>query len=137
MMSRSQLTRRGLVAVAMLIGLMIVGLVAASLLKVAAGRRTLARTAENERQATALADSGLDRALARLESHPEYAGEVWEIAATDLGGRGAGRVMIEVKSISDRPDQRLVTIVADYLVAVPGPVRDSRKVVTFIPQLAR
>ncbi len=121
--------RHGLVSIAMLIGLLILGMVAASLLKVASGRRALVRSVENERQAVALADSGLDRALARFEAHPDYTGEVWEIPAADLGGRGKGRVTIEVKPAPDQPDQRQVSVVADYLIVVPGPVRKSHRVI--------
>ena len=130
-------SRRGLVSVVMLIGLIVLGIVAAGLLKVAAARWELARTAENQLQAAALADSGLDRALTRLRARPDYPGEVWEVAAADLGGRASAQITITVATDPDRPDGRRVAVVADYLTRVPGPARQSRTLVVPLPPNAR
>ena len=118
--------RRGLVSVAMLIGLIIVGIVAGGLFRAASHRRELARIEENRLQAASLADSGLDRALARLDAHPDYRGEVWELAATDLGGRGGGRIRIEVGPVPGRAELRRVVVIADSFAAGPDPSRQSR-----------
>ncbi len=117
--------RRGLVSVAMLIGLIILGLVAGSLLKVGLARRSLARMEERQLQLEFLADSGARRALARLEADPRYEGEVWEIPSDDLGGRGTAKLMIAIKPNPDQPDGRLLVVVADYRVEPSGPIRQT------------
>lgn len=119
-------SRRGLVSVAMLIGLIILSLVAASLLKVGLARRTLAKIEEHQLQAEVLADSGVSRALARSDGDPQYEGEVWEIPREELGDRGGARVTITVKPDPDQPDVRQVVVVADYRAASPGPIRQTR-----------
>ncbi len=106
--------RRGLVSVAALIGLIIIGLVCAGLLKVATGRRSEVATEERRLQADWLAESGLERASARLAEPGDYAGETWEVPAEDLGGRGAGTVAIRVEPIADRPGRWRVRVRADY-----------------------
>jgi len=119
-------SRRGLVSVAMLIGLIILGLVAASLLKVGLARRSLAKIEEHERQAELLADSGLSRALARLEANSRFEGEVWEIPSDELGGRGGANVTITVRADPDQPDIRQVVVVSDYRAGSPGSIRLTR-----------
>ena len=119
-------SRRGLVSVAMLIGLIILGLVAASLLKVGMARRTLAKIEEHELQAELLAESGVSRALARLDANPRYEGEVWEVPNSELGGRGGATVTITVKADSNQPDIRQVVVNADYRAGSPGSIRLTR-----------
>ncbi len=58
--------RRGLVSVAVLIALLVIGLVCAGLLKVALSRRAEVGMEERRLQAGWLAESGMDRAVARL-----------------------------------------------------------------------
>ena len=107
-------TRRGLVSVAVLIGLIIIGIVCAGLLKVALTRRAEVGSEERRLQAEWLAESGLERASARLAASTDYPGETWEIPAEDLGGRGAGTVSIQVEPVADHPDRRKVRVHADY-----------------------
>ena len=134
---RSRKKRRGMVSVVMLIGLIVLGLIATSLFKVATGRRALAKLAENQAQASALADSGLDRALARLQAQADYTGETWEIPTGDLGGRGSARIKVEVQRDPDRLDQRVITVTADYRIARPGPIRQSRTIRIPVSPVAR
>ena len=129
--------RRGLVSVVMLIGLIVLGLVANSLFRLASGRRVLAKLAENQAEASALADSGLDRALARLQAQADYPGEIWEIPASDLGGRGSARIEIEVRPDPRHDDQRTLHVTADYRVARPGPIRQSRTLFLPVSPVAR
>lgn len=137
MRASPQRPRRGLVSVVMLIGLIILGVVAASLLKVAGSRRTLSRIAENRLQAAALADSGLERAIARLRTHPDYPGEVWEIPTSDLGERGPARIQIDALPDPDHPQSRRVVVVADFLTHNPSPVRQSRMLSIPLPPAPR
>ena len=136
-LNRHQERRRGMISVVMLIGLIVLGLVATSLFKVATGRRALAKLAENQAQASALVDSGIDRALARLQAHADYVGETWEIPAIDLGGRGSARIEIEVKPEPAHADQRRIVVTADYQIARPGPIRQSRTINIPVSPVAR
>ena len=129
--------RRGLVSVAMLVGLIILGIIAGGLVKVAIGRRSAARTEENRQQAELLAESGLARALARLEANPRFEGEVWEIAADELGGRGSARVTITVQTAPDPSLGRSITAAADYLASSTHPIRLTRTIRLPFPPAAR
>lgn len=129
--------RRGLVSVAMLVGLLILGIIAGGLVKVAMGRRSAARTEENRQQAELLAESGIARALTRLEANSHYEGEVWEIAADDLGGRGPARVTISVQTAPDPTLGRSITAVADHLTSSAHPIRLTRTIRLPLPPAAR
>lgn len=120
---RSNRPGRGLVSVAMLIGLVILGLVAAGLLRAGLARRALIRTEERQLQADLIADSGLARALARLADDPRYEGETWDVAADDLGGRGHARVAIEARP---GPAAREVRVTADYVASPRETIRRTR-----------
>ena len=119
--------RRGLVSVALLIALFILGLVAASLLKVGMARRGATRQVERQSQVDALADSGIARALARLAASPAYTGETWSIPAGDLAGRGTATVAIEIKPATDPPG-RLVAAVAEYRLGPADSIRQTRSI---------
>jgi hypothetical protein len=134
---RYSLRRSGLVSVAVLIALFVIGLVCAGLLKVAFARR--AEVAMNERrvQAEWLAESGLDRAVARLKASVDYAGETWEVSTEDLGGRGAATVAIQVEKITDRPERRKVRVQADYPTGSSLRSRQSRETIVTIMSSSR
>ena len=127
--------RHGLVSVALIIGLIILGLVAAGMLKVAIARRSAAQSEENRRQAELLLDSALDRALTRLDSNPQYDGEIWEISAPELGGRSPARVTINLQS--NEPLSRRLVVVAEYQTSTPQAVRLSRTTPLPLPPVTR
>ena len=67
----------------------------------------LARMSEGHRQAVQreqvvqakwLAESGFERAAARLRQDSAYRGEQWRIEADELGGRRAADVVIEIET---------------------------------------
>ena len=118
---------RGLVSVTMLIGLIILGLVAANLLKVALARRGLAHTEEAQRQAELVLEAGIERATARLAAHPRYTGEVWSIPTEELG-RGSAEVSIQLEPAPDPATGRRLLVVADYRVSARQAVRLSRTI---------
>jgi hypothetical protein len=65
-------------------------------------------------QAGWLAESGIQRAAARLAADANYRGETWNVSAEDLGGRDAGAVAIRVEQPPGKPDRRTVHVEADY-----------------------
>ena len=112
--SNDSFRRPGLVSVAVLIALIIIAIIGAGLLKVALARRAEVQVEERRLQAEWLAESGVERALARLSASGDYAGENWEIPSEDLGGRGPATVAIQVNRAADQPDHRKVRVQADY-----------------------
>ena len=110
----------------MLVGLIILGVVAGSLLKAGLARRSLAKMEEQRLQLELLADSGVGRALARLEADPRYDGETWEISNDDLAGRGTAKLEISIKPDPDRTGGRLLVVVADYRVGSTNSARQTR-----------
>jgi hypothetical protein len=71
--------------------------------------------AEQQRlQADWLAESGLERAAAKLAADQNYSGETWEIAAADLGSGMAGAVTIVVAPHAGNATERKVSVEAVY-----------------------
>jgi hypothetical protein len=138
---RSRSPRRGLAAVAVLICLLIVTMIGGALLKVGVAQRDQSRAAERALQAEWLAQSGINRALARLAASPEYRGEAWEIKPGELRPgepagpeRGAAAlVTITVERPGGSADQRLVKVRADV---PPDPTRRARHSTQLLVELA-
>ena len=129
--------RRGLVSVAVLVALFVIGLICAGLLKVAFARRVEVAMEERRLQAGWLAESGVDRALARLNTSGDYTGETWELPAEDLGGRGAATVAIQVEKVADHPDRRKVRVQADYPSGSNLRSRQSREIIVAVKSSSR
>ncbi len=106
--------RRGAVLLTVLICLVIALAVGGAVLRTGLARRGQARAEERRLQADWLAESGLERASAQLAEAPDYAGETWQVPASDLGGRDDGSVTIAVEAVEGHPRRRLVRARADY-----------------------
>ena len=127
--------RRGLTAVAVLVCLVVVTLVSGVLLKVGLAHRDQVRSQEHRLQAEWLAQSGLDRALARLAADRGYAGETWKLTHHDLGLGGspggeqgpAAVVTIKVERAGSpgASEQKLIKVQADYPPDLPHRARHS------------
>jgi type II secretory pathway component PulK len=123
---------RGLTVVAVLVCLIIITLVSGSVLKIGLAQRELARAHERRLQAEWLAESGVQRALARLSTDRDYTGETWSFGAQDLGqsekaSESAGTVAIAVERIAADPDRRRVKVTADYPRDPPRRARHTRE----------
>jgi Tfp pilus assembly protein PilX len=123
--------RRGLTSVAVLVLLFVIALIATELVRLGVAYRDRTRSQERAVQADLLADAGVDRALARLSTEPDYRGESWEIPADSLGttpGDGpAALVTIRVES-DPNGGARTVRVQADYPPDPPRRARSSREV---------
>jgi Tfp pilus assembly protein PilV len=106
--------RTGAAVLVAMICLLVVSMLGASLLKVASVQRQQLRQSQRRLQAQWLAESGLERASARLRANLDYAGETWTLTAKQIDGRHAGRVQIDIQSSPAGPQRRVVSIVADY-----------------------
>jgi type II secretory pathway component PulK len=129
---RTARSSRGLTVVAVLVCLIIITLVSGTLLKVGLAHRELARAQERRLQAEWLAESGAQRALARLATNRDYVGETWSLSAQDLGqsetaSESAATVAIAVERVAADPARRRVKVTADYPRDPPRRARHTRE----------
>lgn len=120
--------RRGLIAVAVLITLIVLGLILGVLLRTALIRRVSQAKVERRLQAEALARSAVERAWVRLAASPEYPGETWELSAEDLGKRDSAVVSIKIERVEGKPDRRRIVVQADYPRPAERRARSSKTV---------
>jgi hypothetical protein len=80
----------------------------------AALQRQALRSQWQQAQAGWLAQSAIERAVARLAAQPDYRGETWHVSAGELGGPDAGVVVIRVQSAAEQPGRRTISVEADY-----------------------
>ena len=134
-------SRRGMTTIAVLVCLLIITLISGALLKVGLAQRESNRDRERHLQAEWLAESGVDRALARLIIDRNYTGETWSITAGELGlpeptaptestgqaDRSAAIVTIAVEPIAGEANRRRLRVQADYPADPPRRVRHSQQ----------
>ena len=106
--------RRSAVLIVVLVCLAIAAAMGVVLVKLAATGRQSMQAQGWRMQAQWLAESGLERAAARLAADPKYSNETWTIAAEELGGDAGGVVRIRAEAVADQPNRRLVSVEADY-----------------------
>lgn len=125
---RSQPNRRrgGFLIVAMICLLLSTVLVGTVLTLVQAQRRQMTQE-QICLQTDWLAESGLERAVARLKADAAYTGETWSVTADELGGAEAGEVMIDIRPVENHPDQRIVHVEAIYPAGAKQAVRRTRQ----------
>jgi len=83
-------------------------------------------------QARLLAESGLERAAARLAADPKYAGETWSVVPEALDGRHGAAVQIQVEALPRPSSRRLVRVRADFPDQPDARVRQTREAVVEI-----
>jgi hypothetical protein len=105
-----------MISVAALVCLLVMTLICGSLLRTIQAQRALVQNEERRLQAEWLAESGLERAYARLAHDPAYEGETWTVSGDSIGGTDAGTVTIGVAARPERGgvSERLVSVLADY-----------------------
>lgn len=120
--------RRGSVIVPALVCLMLVTLLGGVLLRQAATHRGLVRSGERQLQAEWLVESGLARARAYLARDRAYDGETWEITAAELHRPDSAQIVIKITPVDQQPNQRRVSVRADYPRGASKRIRESRSV---------
>jgi len=141
--SQRRTPSRGMTVVAVMICLIVVTLASGAVLKVGLAYRARVQLQERRLQAEWLAESGVERALARLAVDRAYTGETWPISAADLGlpdqppatgttekSQGAAAVVtIAVDPLEGVATRRRVRVQADYPRDAPGRSRHSKQVI--------
>jgi Tfp pilus assembly protein PilV len=140
--ARAAKPSRGMTVVAVLVCLIIVTLISGAVLKVSVAQRELARSQEQRLQAEWLAESGAERAIARLARDRDYSGETWSLYANDMGRNertptstspaqaetAIARITIAVNRVPVAANRRRVHIQADYPVNAQGRSRQTKEI---------
>ena len=120
-------SRGGAIIVFAMLALLVVSMLGASLLRtVGMSQRQLQRE-QLRTQAVWLADSGCDRAIARLRREPTYVGESWAVAAEQLAADRTAIVTITVTADPQSDDRAIVSSVAEYPHNSPQAIRITRQ----------
>ncbi len=102
--------RRGMLAIAVLVCLLVLTIIGLSLVRTGTAQRDGVRALGRRLQAEWLAEAGLRRALARLDLDPGYSGETWNIEARDLGAADAATVAITIERPSGNAESRTIRV---------------------------
>src|SRR5919108_331003 len=107
---RERTIRSGAALVVALICLLLVGVLAATLVRSAVMQHDQVLQEQWQIQAETLAASALDRAVVQLSSDPNYPGEAW--LPVSAAGAPIGRVLIAI-AVDDpaQPDLRAIRVV--------------------------
>jgi len=125
------------VLIVVLVCVAVAAAVLMAVLRMSLAERESFRLQTRQLQAAWLAESGLERAAARLAADPQYAGETWHIAAEELGGLDAAVVTIRVEPAPHEPARRLVRVEADYPDHPQFRARKSKQVLVLVPNLGQ
>lgn len=125
--------RRGAVLIMALVGLVLLTVIGGTLLRWIAMEHKLLRSREQANQARWLAEAGIERAAARLADAEDYAGETWQIAATDLPAGKSARVRLQVATVDDQPRQRSIEVDVEYPSEADLPARIHKQIVYQLP----
>ncbi len=106
--------RCGSALVVVLVGLAVTTLLFMAAMKMILVQRKTIELNARQIQAGWLADSGIERAIARLAADANYRGETWKVSAEDLGGRDGGIITIKAEQVPGKTDRRAVKVEADY-----------------------
>lgn len=120
-------SRRGAFMIVILVCLMVAGILLGSLLRLALLQSRQLGSEQMRLQAEWLADSGLERAGARLARDASYSGETWTIEPTRLGGTDGAAVIIRVENIQEQANNRSVVVEAAYPAEGPQQARRTRQ----------
>jgi type II secretory pathway component PulK len=113
-MSRNRQARRGAALVMALVAITVLAAIGGAVVRLAAIEAKAVDMQARDRQARRLAEAGVARAVARLESDLEYRGEAWTLAGAEAPVGGPAQVTIEVGEIADKPGWRRITAAADF-----------------------
>jgi Tfp pilus assembly protein PilX len=104
--------RGGILVLALICLVLAAALIGTVLRQVQLQRRQIAQH-DRRLQAEWLAESGLERAAARLRADPAYSGETWVVPPSDLGGTDPGEVIVHVESTAQM-NSRNIRVEAAY-----------------------
>lgn len=110
----SQRRRGGAILIVVLVCLGVAAAISVIVVGQIVAERQVVQTNHRDMQALWLAEAGVERAVARLASDSEYAGETWVIPAQELATDDGAVVRIQVEAIPSQSGRRSVRVEADY-----------------------
>ncbi len=126
--------RRGVVLMIMLVVLLILSLMILGVTRLAVARKKAVAISEERSRVYWLAESGVDRAFAKLSQDPRYTGETWKIPAKELGGSRDAEIVVEASLIDSKPNERSVHVRARFVGDLKSPrAQSTRNVRIHIP----
>jgi len=125
--------RPGVILVVAIVSIAVASVIFLAVLRTAVAERNALRTEAWRQQALWLAESGLERAAARLAADSAYQGETWNVPADQFASEVGGVVEIEIQSTAGRPNRRLVRVRADFPDDPQHRVRRSKQIVIELP----
>ncbi len=119
--------RRGVLLLVVMVCLLLVSMIGGSLLKLGLAQRRQMRREQSRQQAIWLAESGIERAVARLRTDSEYSGEDWKLDDSDsIRGKPA---VVKISVLRDESTGKIaISVVADYPRDTDQRVRISKQV---------
>jgi type II secretory pathway pseudopilin PulG len=99
---------------AVLAVLVVVALVGAALTMSLVNNTRQVRKSEQRQQSLWLAESGMQRALARVAAAPDYRGERWSIPKESLDGKNSAVVTIVVEPAKEPQQGLLIRVESSY-----------------------
>jgi Tfp pilus assembly protein PilV len=139
MRTKTRCRRHGVVLLIVLVCLAVAMALVVGWAKIAVLQSRQARGAEDRLQAVWLAESAIERAMARLQIDPDYQGETWQVDADAFGGgpsagpSAGGVAIITVEPVASNDGARQVTVQADYPLTGHRANRISKQVVVDLP----
>ena len=112
--TRMKPRRRAVIMVGVIVCLIVMTLMFGAIVRglIADGRRS--RSLERSLQSMWLAESGLERAIARMAADPTYRGEAWDPSAISPDRGARGTVEIKVEPATGRQNAFRVTATARF-----------------------
>jgi type II secretory pathway component PulK len=125
-------SRRGAFTVIVLVALLVVGMLVASLLRMALLQDRQLGYERLRLQASWLAESGLERAVSRSVADPGYAGETWRLEPGQLESSSAAAVVIRIEKEETNSRLRKIFVEAVYPEEGPHQARLTRETTVVI-----
>jgi hypothetical protein len=116
--------RRGVMAVAALTCLLVVVAIVVGMVTAALRSQRLLEQTKDCRQADLLVEAGANRAAARLGLNPKFRGDVWELTASEISGRGSARITSEIVPATDSKTVRM-HVAVEYTLGPANSIRRS------------
>jgi hypothetical protein len=124
---------KGAVLVVALVCLLIVATIGASLVQTLLLQHRQRLQERHQLQALWLAESAVQRAVARLATSADYRGETWQIDSQTLQTEWPGVAAIEVEPFPGDPARRRIVVAARYPQDTLQQVLQQRELVVPVP----
>jgi Tfp pilus assembly protein PilX len=113
-LERLSYRHRGALLVVALVCLVVVVTIGASLVRQLLLQHRQSLQEQSQLQSLWLAESAVERALARLAEQPDYTGETWQIDGPQLPNDSPGVVVIRVETTAGEAAARRIVVEARY-----------------------